>query len=80
MIGAIAAVVALFDDLGRDADEPAFDRFVAHDSRVVHDVRGGGLVVRDLRQIYGPADRIESLLAVQVIGERVEIDGLVAVL
>ncbi len=80
LLGAIGAVVALFDDLGRDADEPAFDRFVAHDSRVVQGVGRGRLVVEQLRQIDGSTHRIEKLFAIQVVGERVEINRLVVVL
>ena len=76
----IRLVVAGFGDLRRDRDQAALDALVANDPRVVDDIGSGRLVVRDFGEEDRAADRIERLLAVQVVGEGVEVDRLVRVL
>ena len=42
---------------------------------MVEDVRGVGFVVRELCESHRAPDGVEELLLVQMIGERVEVDG-----
>jgi len=80
MVCGVRLVVTGFGDLRRDRDQAALDALVANDSRVVDDIGSGRFVVGDFGEEDRAADCIERLLAVQVVGEGVEVDRLVRVL
>ncbi len=63
---ALAAAVAVLDDLGAGLDEAAQDRLVLDDAGVVAGVRGGGDRVEEVVQVGAAADLAE----VAGVGER----------
>jgi len=65
----------LLDGVGL-VDEAAQHRFFLDDARVVFDVRDARHAVHQLRQIGGAAGGFQVSLAVQLLGERHQVDGL----
>jgi len=72
------AVGAVQDLRGRP-DEAAQDGLLLDDPGVVADVGRRGDVVDELGEVHGAAHGVELLLVPQVIAQRDEVDGLVAV-
>jgi hypothetical protein len=79
LVGGLAGLVAETHDLRGRRDQAAFDRAIANDFRVVHDVGGGGLVIGDLGQRDRSPDRIQHRLALEIRRQRRQIDGLILV-
>jgi hypothetical protein len=79
-VGGLPRLVAEGHDLRRRRDQAPLDRAVPDDLRVVHDVRRRRHVVGDLGEGDRPPDAVEQALALQIGGERREVDGLVVVL
>ena len=65
-------------DLGRRVDQRAQDRLVLHDAGVVGDVRGGRHALGQLGQVGGAADVLQLVARPQRVGERDQVDRLVA--
>ncbi len=66
-------------DLGRDRGEAAQDGFLAHDPRIVRDIRRGRHDRRQLGDIRGAADHLELAAGAQRVAQRDRIDRLAAV-
>ncbi len=73
--GAVGAV----QDLRGRPDEVPQNGLLLDDPGVMADVGRRGDVVDELREVHGAADGVELLLVPQVIAQRDEVDGLVAV-
>ena len=71
-------LVAAHRDLGAGLDQRAQDRLVLHDARVVGDVGGGRHALGQLGQIRRAADVLQLVAPAQRVGERDQIDRLVA--
>jgi hypothetical protein len=72
------AVEALGDDLAADPDEVAQQGLLADDAPVSEEVGGGGRLLHQHGEGGGTAHRLQIVLALELLGQRDEIDGLVA--
>ena len=72
------ALERLGDDRRRDFDQPAQNRLLAHDLRVILDVRRGRHRVDEKADVVLAARRLELAAALQLFGERERIDDAAA--
>ena len=75
-IGVVLGFEGLLLDRARRMDQAAQQRFLLHDARVVLDVGDVRHAVHQLRDVRRAADRFQFAAALQLLGERHEIDRL----
>ena len=73
-----AALERLGDDRRRHLDQPAENRFLAHDLRVILDVRRGRHGVDEKADVVLAARRVELTATTELLGERQRIDDTAA--
>ncbi len=75
-LGIVGAGVAELHDVGRGGDQPAQQRRLGHDLRVVTRARRGRHLVDEVTDVQGTADGLEIAAALQLLGHGDHVDGV----